>query len=73
MTKKDFNKILKNKLELFKLNKDTKDIWLVLYNIFGESEAKSDIAESESELKELIQEHEQFGDDYRIIKLTKGE
>jgi hypothetical protein len=72
MTKQKLLKILDDKLETYKLDKDTKEIWLIPYEGYG-IDAICDIAQNEQELKELLEYHEQANDNYRIVKLVKGE
>jgi hypothetical protein len=77
LTNKQLLQLLKDNLETFSLNQQTKDIFLILYTD-SEYEPSCDIAESESELLYLLNEHEKMssGDlnyKYRIVKLTKGE
>jgi len=73
MTKKETQKVIADKLETFTLNKDTKEIWLLPYEVFGNQEPNCDIAETEKELIDLVKEHERFSDNYRIIKVSQGE
>jgi hypothetical protein len=77
LTKQELLQLLKDNLETFILREKTKDIFLVLYTD-SEYEPCCDIAENETELLELLNEHEKMssGDinyKYRIVKLTKGE
>ena len=77
LTKQELLQLLKDNLETFSLNQKTKDIFLVLYTD-SEYEPCCDIAENETELLELLNEHEKMsGGDinykYRVVKLTKGE
>jgi hypothetical protein len=77
LTDKQLLQLLKNNLETFSLNQQTKDIFLVLYTD-SKYEPSCDIAESDSELLYLLNEHEKIssGDinyKYRVVKLTKGE
>ena len=76
LTDKELLQLLKDNLETFSLREKTKDIFLVLYT---DSEYKPccDIAENETELLELLNEHEKMSNGdinykYRVVELTKG-
>ena len=76
LTKQELLQLLKDNLETFSLNQQTKDIFLFLYTD-SEYEPSCDIAESESELLYLLNKHEKISIcdlhyRYRIVKLTKG-
>jgi hypothetical protein len=77
LTKEELLQLLKDNLETFYLIEKTKEIYLVLYTD-SEYEPCCDIAENQSELFDLLNEHEKMSNGdinykYRIVKLTKGE
>jgi hypothetical protein len=72
MTKKEIQKIITYKLKSFTLNKDIKEIWLLPYTN-DENEPSCDILENELELFYQVKMFIDYGYDYGIIKLIKGE
>jgi hypothetical protein len=67
-------KILGVEIEEYVLAKDTEVIYLVPYknDWSGIDSCLVDIAESEKELRQIVKQHQQYGDDIRVIKLYKG-
>jgi hypothetical protein len=67
-------KILGVEIEEYVLAKDTEVIYLVPYknDWAGYDSCLVDIAESEKELRQIVKQHQQYGDDIRVIKLYKG-
>jgi hypothetical protein len=68
------NKILGVKIEEYALLRKTKVLYLIPYknDYAGLDSLLVDVAEDEKELRQLVKQHQQYGDDVRVIKIVKG-
>ncbi len=69
------NKLLGVKIEECTLiNPASKIIYLIPYknDYAGLDSLLVDVAENEKELREIVKEHQQYGDDIRIIRIKRG-
>jgi hypothetical protein len=67
------NKILGVEIEEYVLLRKTKVLYLIPYkNDWAGIDMYVDIVEDEKELRQLVKQHQEFGNDIRVIKVFQG-